>query len=228
MDNYICVNGKKTPLSTDQIKKLGFSVDSQLEELVRRVRIGEHPFKPGKVIEDFGMKFKILGYNHDVSAETYNSYGTVTLMCLNAPSHRMCANSCPGGWKDSDLRMWLNDDHFRTLPVGLQELIRPTIRKYTDAEGHYHTTTDLLFLPTESELFGSAIYSACECGSRYPVFCTSKDRILTDEKGSRRAWWTASAHAGSTTSFVIVSYTGFVSSIGASAAYRAPFCFQLS
>lgn len=228
MNNYICINGKKTPLSADQIKKLGFSVDSQLEKFVKHVRVGERLYLPGKIIEDFGMKFKILGYSHDVSAETHNSHGTVTLMCLNAPPHWMCANSCPGGWKDSDMRMWLNNDYLRTLPVGLQELIRPTIRKSTDAEGRYHTTTDLLFLPTESELFGSAIYSACECGSRYPTFCASKDRILTDDNGNRFNWWTSSAYAGSESGFVLVNTNGIVNSSHASNVILAPFCFQLS
>lgn len=227
MENYICINGKKTALTDEQLKELGFYVDSPLTDLVKEVRAGEKPFTPGKVLEDFGLKFKILGYDHDVGAENPDA-PTVTLMCLKAPEHRMHGGSCPGGWEDSELRKWLNLDFAKTLPTGLQELIRPTVRPSTDSQGRIHTTTDRLFLPTESELFGSAIYSACESGLRYPIFSTSKDRIVTDEDGGRDCWWTSSAYAGNTTSFVLVNNAGYVYYYNASNALRAPFCFRIS
>ena len=227
MENYICIKGKKTALTDEQLKELGFYVDSPLTDLIKEVRDGKKPFTPGKVLEDFGLKFKILGYDHDVGAENSDA-PTVTLMCLNAPEHRMHGSFCPGGWEDSELRKWLNLDFAKTLPTGLQELIRPTIRKSTDSQGRIHTTTDRLFLPTESELFGSAIYSACECGLRYPVFSTSKDRIVTAENGDGDWWWTSSVMVGSTTSFVLVSNNGYVGNYSTSGAFRAPFCFHLS
>lgn len=78
MENYICINGKKTVLTVEQIKELGFPIDSSLADLVREVRAGKQPHLPGKVLEDFGMKFKIIGYNHD--ADVVNpSAPTVTL-----------------------------------------------------------------------------------------------------------------------------------------------------
>lgn len=228
MENYICINGKKTVLTVEQVKELGFPIDSSLADLVREVRAGKQPYLPGKVLEDFGMKFKIIGYNHD--ADVANpSAPTVTLMCLNmTPEHRMHGGSCPGGWEDSEFRKWLNRDFFKTLPAELQKMIRPAIRKSSDSSGMIHTTDDKLFLPTESELFGSAIYSACECGERYPAFATSKDRVMVDEDGDRRWYFTSSARAGSSTSFVSVGNGGLVYSSRASGAARAPFCFQLS
>lgn len=228
MENYICINGKKTILTHEQIKELGFPVNSPLADLASAVRAGEQPYHPGKVLEDFGMKFKIIGYNHD--ADMANpSAPTVTLMCLNmTPKHRMHGGSCPGGWEDSELRKWLNGDFFKTLPAEFQKMIRPTIRKSNDSSGVIHTTDDKLFLPTESELFGSAIYSACECGERYPAFATSEDRVVVDENGSRRCYFTSSAYAGSSTYFVLVGDNGQVSHNNASDAYRAPFCFHLS
>lgn len=228
MDNYICINGKKTILTPEQIKELGFPVSSPLADLVKDVRAGKQPYHPGKVLEDFGRKFKILGYNHDAAADATAAY-TVTLMCLDmTPEHRMHGGSCPGGWEDSELRKWLNNDYFKTLPTELQKMIHPTIRKSNDSSGRIHTTEDKLFLPTESELFGSAIYSACECGERYPAFCTSKDRVVVDEDGDGRWYFTSSAYAGNSTSFVLVYYLGYVGTNSASSAIRAPFCFHLS
>lgn len=227
MENYICIKGKKTALTIEQLKELGFPVESPLADLVKEVRAGKLPFIPGKIIEDFGMKFKILSYDHDASAENPLAC-TVTLMCLNAPKHRMHDGSCPGGWEDSELRKWLNNEYIKTLPFGLQELIHPTIRKSNDSEGHYHTTNDRLFLPTESELFGSAIYSACECGPRYSAFHTSKDRIVTNENGYGDCLWTSSAYAGDSTYFAYVYNSGTVGYACVSNALHAPFCFQLS
>ncbi|MFR3410766.1 MAG: hypothetical protein ACLTXW_15235 [Christensenellales bacterium] len=86
----------------------------------------------------------------------------------------------------------------------------------------------MLFLPTESELFGSAIYSPAECGVRYPAFSTSESRVRVDEDGDTRWYWTSSAYSGNATLFVGVSDSGYSHGAGASAALRAPICFQIS
>ncbi len=115
-----------------------------------------------------------------------------------------------------------------SLPDALRELIQPTIRESVDCKGRKHTSTDMLFLPTESELFGSAIFSSAECGVRYPVFSTSKSRVRVDEDGGTRWYWTSSAYSGIATCFVLVSGSGCTGSYDASNALRAPICFQIS
>lgn len=228
MENYICINGKKTTLTDEQVKELGFPINSPLNDLVKAVRKGCELYKPGAILEDFGMRFKVLDYDHDLNPNKPEAK-TVTLMSLTlSPEHRMHKGSCPNGWSDSELREWLNGDFFKTLPAGLKDLIRPVVRYSNDSKGNIHTTVDRLFLPTESELFGSAIWSACECGSRYAAFHCSADRVVTDENGNGRWYFTSSACAGYSTGFVLVDYYGPVGNYGASCALRAPFCFQLS
>lgn len=229
MENYICINGKKTTLTDEQVKELGFSINSPLNDLVEAVRKGCEPYKPGVILEDFGMRFKVLDYDHDLKPNIPEAK-TVTLMSLTlAPEHRMHNREfCPNGWEGSELREWLNGDFFKMLPAGLKDLIRPTVRQSNDSKGHIHTTLDKLFLPTESELFGSAIWSACECGPRYAAFHCSADRVVTDEDGDKRWYFTSSAYAGASAGFVYVSNGGPVNGGSASYAYRAPFCFQLS
>lgn len=228
MENYICINGKKTTLTDEQVKELGFPINSPLNDLVKAVRKGCELYKPGAILEDFGMRFKVLDYDHDLNPNNPEAKA-VTLMSLTlSPEHRMHKGSCPNGWSDSELREWLNGDFFKTLPAGLKDLIRPVVRYSNDSKGNIHTTVDRLFLPTESELFGSAIWSACECGSRYAAFHCSADRVVTDEDGDGRWYFTSSAIAGNSTGFVNVHYDGLVNGSGASSAFRAPFCFQLS
>lgn len=228
MENYICINGKKTVLTDEQMKELGFPVNSPLNDLVKAVRKGCEPYKPGAILEDFGMLFKVLDYDHDINSNKPEAK-TVTLMSLTlAPEHRMHKGSCPNGWSGSELREWLNGDFFKTLPAGLKALIGPTTRHSNDSKGNIHTTVDKLFLPTESELFGSAICSACECRVRYAAFHCSVDRIVTDGDVDNRWYFTSSAYDGASTAFVRVSYNGRVDDYYASAAFRAPFCFQLS
>lgn len=228
MENYICINGKKTTLTDEQVKELGFPINSPLNDLVKAVRKGCELYKPGAILEDFGMRFKVLDYDHDLNPNKPEAK-TVTLMSLTlSPEHRMHKGSCPNGWSDSELREWLNGDFFKTLPAGLKDLIRPVVRYSNDSKGNIHTTVDRLFLPTESELFGSAIWSACECGSRYAAFHCSADRVVTDENGNGRWYFTSSAGAGYSSPFVLVAGNGPVSSYRASSAARAPFCFQLS
>lgn len=228
MENYICINGKKTTLTDEQVKELGFPINSPLNDLVKAVRKGCELYKPGAILEDFGMRFKVLDYDHDLNPNNPEAK-TVTLMSLTlSPEHRMHKGSCPNGWSDSELRKWLNGDFFKTLPAGLKDLIRSAVRHSNDSKGNIHTTVDRLFLPTESELFGSAIWSACECGSRYAAFHCSADRVVTDEDGDGHWYFTSSALAGSSSRFVLVNGNGQVNGSDASSANRAPFCFQLS
>lgn len=228
MENYICINGKKTVLTDEQIRKIGLEIPSPLTDFVNAVHSGNKPLKAGSIIEDFGMKFKVLGYDHDFENES-DCVPTATLMSLTlSPPHRMLSGMCPDGWKDSELRKWLNGEFFDTLPDGLKKLIGLTLRRSNDSNGNIHTTKDHLFLPTESELFGSAIYSACECGARYEAFTCSKDRIVTDEDGDARWYFTSSAFGGNSAAFVCVDSDGNVGNLYASNARRAPFCFRVS
>lgn len=176
MEGYICINGNKTLLTPEQIKELGFCekpVPVQGLALVRdSLRDGTflERFKLCDVVEDFGYHFEIIGYRHD-RAEEDKRRPTVTVMTKELlPAHRMHSGACPNGWVDTELRHWLNHDVLESLPDALRELIQPTVRESVDCKGRKHTSTDMLFLPTESELFGSAIYSPCRVRSALSGF----------------------------------------------------------
>ena len=234
MEGYICINGNKTLLTPEQIRELGFCekpAPVQGLTLARdSLRDGTFlkRFKVRDVIEDFGYHFEIIGYCHDRAAED-EARPTITVMARELlPAHRMHGGACPNGWVDTELRRWLNNDVLDSLPDALRELIQPTMRRSIDSAGREHSAVDMLFLPTESELFGSAIYSPAECGARYPAFSTSESRVRVDEDGDERSYWTSSAISGASTLFVIVSSRGYTGNSYASNALRAPLCFRIS
>lgn len=232
MDCYVCINGRKVALTPEQVKELGIGDGATrgLAALRDALRDGTYKdkYKVRDVIQDFGYNFQIIGFNHDRSAGSENR-PTVTVMAKELlPEHRMNPDKCERGWAGSELRSWLNNDVFKTLPKGLKELIQPTLRTSIDYQGFSHETTDMLFVPTESELFGSAIYSTSECGERYEAFATSADRKRIGDDGDPDWYWTSSAFGGGSTAFVIVYANGNVGDSCASNANRAPLCFQIS
>lgn len=235
MENYLCINGKKIILTPEQLSALGIAPVPTLSALRDALRNGTYTdkFHVGDVIEDFGYHFQIIGFNHDQHAADVNTpfdqmRETATVMAMELlPPHRMHDGKCKG-WAESELRSWLNDDVLHSLPDELQELIQPTKRMIVDCEGNAQEVVDRLFLPTESELFGSAIYSSAECGERYPAFATSADRVRYDDDGEPDWYWTSSAGAGNSTNFVDVNDNGCVDDDDASDELRAPFCFQIS
>lgn len=88
-----------------------------------------------------------------------------------------------------------------------------------------------LWLPDEYEITGARLMTSTGWFSggyvHYPIFAHSMNR-LKKANGSRNYWWTSSALAGHSTSFVLVFYNGPVHYSNASYAFRAPFCFRVS
>lgn len=202
---------------------------AQLRKSLRENRFIEQ-FHVGDVLEDFGYHFEIIGYYHDAPIDPEQiTRPSVTLMAKELlPKHRMHDGECLNGWIDTELRKWLNTEVFDSLPDGLKTMIQPTKRFSMNCIGNKSICEDKLFIPTESELFGSAIYSPAECGERYSVFSNSNRRICYDENGNPACYWTSSAYTGYSTAFVSVSSYGHVGNSSASFALRAPFCFRIS
>lgn len=235
MENYIVINGRKAELTAEQLKALGLVEPAKvlnnytMQEVLQIIRSGharEH-FDVHDVIKIAGYELEIIGFDHDECAEG-PTRPTVTVMHKKTVAqHRMHPSKCEKGWSESELRDWLNGEFFNSLPEEIRCIVSPTRRVTYDSAGRAHTTVDKLFIPSESELFGSAIYSPCMAGERYEAFATSKDRARTDKDG-RNSWWTCSAASGGTTTFVLVSSYGSVANYSASNARGVPVCFQIS
>lgn len=218
MNNYICINGKKAELTAEQIKLLGLETESEIAKLARLSREGkasEHYKVHDKIIVD-GKTFEIIGIGHDVDALTGRN-NTVTLRTIVSPGKTIFhIAACPLGYKESTLR-----DYFEKgcvtewLPVEIKDHMR-TVKKLTaNYKGELDEIACTSFPFSESELFGSAIYSPVEEGRRYEAFATSEDRIFTDIAGNAMCCWTRSPYTNYSGYFCIVSSSGTAYDYGA-------------
>ena len=233
MNNYICINGNKTALTAEQMKQLGITPsDPLIADLLATIRSGkarEH-FKIHDTIILCGIEVEIIGFDHDKGANNNGApMYTMTLMGKTLlHERRMHPGACERGWIDTDLRKWLNEEYFHTLPEELQKAIHPAIKLTHNFKGDKYETTDRLFLPSESEMFGSAIWSNYEDGARYEAFATRHNRIRMDEDGEECGYWMRSFDGGFSTNACRVGGNGFATNWGTSNAAPSPLCFLLA
>lgn len=237
MMNYICINNHKTALTEQQLKELGFATPKtfatasllEILDIVRRGDARSHfNIHDTKKIEKYDLE--IIGIDQDKSV--YDPLApTLTLMAKQVIGLGRMFNDTPSdlGWYDSDLRKWLNEKYIEELPADLVAATSRAMKNVYDSNGNIHDEiSDRLFIPSESELFGSSIFSAYEEGPRYEAFATSEDRKRFDSDGDTVWYWTRSQHAGYSSSFVIVTASGPVSSYSATKRYAIPLCLMLS
>lgn len=135
-----------------------------------------------------------------------------------------------GGWKDSAMRKWLNEDVLLRLPKELQAMIVPrTIRqKINDEEVQ---TQDKLWLPSFTEMFGAkaaAEWASGDLGDeQFELFDSERSRVK--EVPGRGTWWywLRSPYGGYSTLFCIVFSSGSAAYYSASIAYGVAFGFCL-
>lgn len=135
-----------------------------------------------------------------------------------------------GGWKDSAMRKWLNEDVLHRLPKELKAMIVPrTIRQKIN--GEEVQTQDKLWLPSFSEMFGAdaaAAWAPCDLGDeQFELFDSERSRVK--EVPERGTWWywLRSPYASNSTDFCLVHSDGGAISSAAVYAYGVAFGFCL-
>lgn len=197
-ENYLCINGKKTELTDEQMRLLGIApiepVESEIaNEIARMSRIS----KAGKAKDYYnvhdtivvdGITFEIVGIDHDIDA--YTGYrNTITLRQVDhLKKSRINPGPCPDGFATSELDKSLMESPQNWIPESILPYVRKAVKMYVTYDGSVKVIYRKLWLFSESEMFGSAIYSPAEDGERYAAFATSKDRIVNDEGGPCSAW----------------------------------------
>lgn len=135
-----------------------------------------------------------------------------------------------GGWKDSAMRKWLNEDVLPRLPKELQAMIVPrTIRQKIN--GEEVQTQDKLWLPSFTEMFGAdaaAEWAPGDLGDeQFELFDSERSRVK--EVPGRGTWWywLRSPIASNSTSFCLVVSNGIAYLHAASVAFGVAFGFCL-
>nr|DAT91740.1 MAG TPA: hypothetical protein [Caudoviricetes sp.] len=94
-----------------------------------------------------------------------------------------------GGWEESAMRKYLNEEVIELLPDGLKKVIKPT--KIVQVwDGKRRETEDKLFLLSKTQVFGKDTnYEAIEPeDSQIDIFGTERSRVK-EREGYGTAWW---------------------------------------
>lgn len=210
-ENYLCINGKKTELTDEQMRQLGITpVESEIAKMSRISKAGEakNHYKVHDTIVVDDITFEIVGIGHDIDA--YTGYrNTITLRQVDhIKKSRINPCSCPDGFAASELDKSLMESPQSWIPESILPYVRTVVKQYVTYDGSIKVMYRKLWVFSESEMFGSAISAPAEDGKRYAAFATSKDRVAYDEDGSACAAWLRSAYVGNFYIFCMVSISG--------------------
>lgn len=133
-------------------------------------------------------------------------------------------NRNAGGFADSDVKRYLNEEVFNNLPEDLRNVIAEVERKQENGK----SSLCRLFLPTESELFGDCCYSEDDTYSQIEYYKDRRNRIKRNRKGGSPDWyWTASVGSGNSSYCVTVHHAGNSYFWHASDELYVPVCFVI-
>lgn len=151
----------------------------------------------------YKAEYRIVGFDHDDLADGSGKAPFTWLMTRIYKESRPMNNDSTnkGGWDGCELREWLNSEFFALCSDDLQSVICPVI-KLTSAGSKSKEiikSADRIFIPSEKEIFGRAVYSVPGEGHWYEYFRQEDvPYIVLDEDGTAVWWWLRSAdYAGS-------------------------------
>lgn len=210
-ENYLCINGKKTKLTDEQMRQLGITpVESEIAKMSRLSKAGEAAdnYNVHDTIVVDGITFEIVGIGHDIDASTGRN-NTVTLRQVDhIKKSRINPGSCPDGFAASELDNSLMKSPQNWIPESILPYVRTVSKEYVTCDGSVKVMYRKLWVFSESETFGSAIYAPAEDGKRYKAFATSNYRITFGEDGSACAFWLRSAYVNNSSAFCVVGMSG--------------------
>lgn len=111
-----------------------------------------------------------------------------------------CTNK--GGWRECDLRKWLNTAYSNALPRVYENIFKC----FTVYEG----LVDRFSLRSEVELFGNRIHGSGNTGRQIEWYKQTRNRIklIGDDNGNARWYWQRSSYSGNSNGFCIVYNDG--------------------
>ena len=135
------------------------------------------------------------------------------------PMNREWTNK--GGWEESDMRRYLNEEVIELLPDELQEIIKPT-KILQVWNGKRRETEDKLFLLSRTQVFGKdERYEPIEPNdSLIDIFKSQRDCVKELEGyGTSYSWWLRSPYSGNSYYFCRVYADGTVNDYDAYYSY---------
>lgn len=168
---------------------------------------------------------EIIGFNHDILSNNI-AYGKpnksgkagITCCCKGLIGNMIMnsSNTNVGGWQKSNVRQELINIEEMLYPNDATGFIydwRPFIKSVNKKTSignslkDLETTEDKLFLLSEVEVFGSAIYSVPGEGTQYAYYKAGNSKVK-EMQGSASSWWERSPRSGANDCFCIVYGNG--------------------
>ena len=132
-----------------------------------------------------------------------------------------------GGFKESNVCRFLNEELFNMLPEDLQEVISER-EVLQIVNGEEETFNVRLWLPSEYEVFGDYYWASDPEGQQLTYFKDARNRVKCDAKtGERASWWLLSVYGGNSPGACHVNGAGVANNTGTSTGYRVPVCFLI-
>ena len=204
----------KISIEEEQTRQLDITpIESEIAKMSRISKAGEakdfYNVHDTMVVD--GITFEIVGIGHDIDALTARN-NTITLRQVDhLKKSRINPGPCPDGFAASELDKFLIDSPRSWIPESIWPYVREVSKAYVTYAGSIKVMYRKLWVFSENEVFGSAIYSPAEDGRRYEAFATNKDRVADDEDGSACCVWLRSARAGGSRVFCMVNTSGSAS-----------------
>ena len=122
-------------------------------------------------------------------------------------------NTNVGGWKDCELRNYLNSTVYANLPNDIKNVIvdKTHMHRLGDSSAAIESVSDKLWLPTSWECFGSnPSYGDLENqNKRYSILSTISGRKKTQiGQTSPESWWLSTADYDNSTIFASSAFSG--------------------
>jgi hypothetical protein len=178
------------------------------------------------------MIYRIAAINHESGHQVIFE----PKWCLPTGRQQHTSNTNAGGWNQSDLRAWLNNEFLNDyLPDDVVALVkeRDVICSQGSQSSNLQTAVDKIWLPREWEIFGAPTYAATTehtggNAEQFPIYATAANRIKTLGKdGAAGNWWESSPFVSTSADFCHVTAAGAANYNYASGAYGVAPCFHL-
>lgn len=175
------------------------------------------------------ITFEIIGFNTDDLADGSGKAPITwdTKKVINTAKAMNSNNTNTTSFVDSELNGWLNGEFYNSLPEDMKSAIKQVKKKTSTGGSSNQTIRDdsyKLFLLSESEVFGTNVYSLQGEGNKYSIF-TSTTVYKKDNKGQSATWWLRSPAKKSNSAFCAGSSLGKITSTNSETAKSICFAF---
>jgi hypothetical protein len=202
---------------------------AKLDKCKKYFKIGAE--KKIMICDDF-YPVQIIGFDYDCKSDnsgkaaiTFNFKNCIGNYYLNSEK------ISKGGWKNSSMRSFLNNEIFNNLPFDLRIIIK-TVIKISDSDMinfDLTTTDDRLFLPSFEEVgfsHNNNFHYKIGQGNKYEYFSDYNNRSKKyNSDNSNAIWWLRSVYTNSDKYFFCIDDQGCYNFASANKLYGISPCF---